>query len=79
MNDQSQNAELSAPTNFDEIIQPADLAAERPDLFNKGQLQWWIKSRATNGLKEAGAVIRNGKRFVLHRARFIDWYMSRTV
>lgn len=61
---------------FKNIIKPADMVKERPDLYRDGQMNWWIKTRDHNGLSDAGAVFKIGHKIYLHRARFISWFLS---
>lgn len=49
-------------------VEPAlTLGGIRDDLFN----------RATNGLEASGAVIRRGRRLLIHRDTYMTWLMAR--
>ena len=48
-----------------------ELAAESP--FSEGQLRWLIFSAGSNGLAQADAVVRVGRRVYLDVDRFSDW------
>lgn len=46
-----------------EVEEDLTYGAIRTDLFH----------RRSNGLEESGAVIRRGRRLLLHGARYLDW------
>lgn len=49
----------------------ATIAATTP--FSEGQLRWWILGAATNGLQEAQAVVRVGRRVYIDIDGFNSW------
>jgi hypothetical protein len=49
----------------------AALAASTP--FSEGQLRWWVFTSASNGLDNANAVVRVGRRVYIDIDRFNDW------
>lgn len=46
--------------------------AENP-AFTKGGIRFEIFNETTNGLKEAGAIIRNGRKVLVHVPRYFQW------
>jgi hypothetical protein len=49
----------------------ASLAASTP--FSEGQVRWWIFMASSNGLEQASAVVRVGRRVYIDIDRFNDW------
>jgi len=49
----------------------AQFAAKGP--FTQGQLRWWVFNSATNGLNEAGAIVRVQGRVYIDVDRFDEW------
>jgi hypothetical protein len=47
------------------------LAADGP--FSEGQLRWWIFMSRTNGLADANAVVKVGRRVYIDLDRFEGW------
>lgn len=47
------------------------LATEGP--FSEGQLRWWIFMSANNGLADANAIVRVGRRVYIDIDRFESW------
>jgi len=41
--------------------------------FTHGGLRDRIFHAETNGLKQAGAILRNGRRVLIHEERFFNW------
>jgi hypothetical protein len=52
----------------------AAFAAAGP--FTQNQLRWWIFNAATNGLADAGAIVRVQRRIYIDVDRFGDWIES---
>lgn len=48
-----------------------ELANRSP--FSEGQLRWWIFEAGRNGLDEAGAIVRIGRRVYIDVAAFDAW------
>ena len=71
-----QDEAQSAVDTFNNIVKPATMVEENPELFKDSQMNWWLKSRDRNGLSEAGAVLKIGHKLYLHRERFIRWFIS---
>lgn len=46
-------------------------AAQSP--FTEHQLRWWLFNRDRNGLADAGAVVRLGRRIYIDVNRFDQW------
>jgi len=47
--------------------------SEKHTAFAKGGLRDRIFHEKTNGLKEAGAIIRNGRRVLINEEKFFQW------
>ena len=47
--------------------------AEKHPAFPEGGLRWRIFHERTNGLKDAGAILRNGNRVLIYEERFFAW------
>lgn len=41
--------------------------------FSEGGLRWEIFNEDTNGLKESGAILRNGRKVLIHVPRYFRW------
>jgi hypothetical protein len=50
---------------------------ERYPAFTQGGLRHEIFHENTNGLKESGAVIRNGRKVLIHDSKYFAWIESR--
>lgn len=46
---------------------------EKHKAFSVGGLRFQIFNEETNGLKESGAVIRNGSRVLINEPKYFDW------
>lgn len=53
------------------LITVTQLANRSP--FSEGQLRWWIFESSRNGLDEAGAIVRIGRRVYIDLAAFDSW------
>lgn len=53
------------------------LAANGP--FSEGQLRWWIFTSRSNGLADANAVVKVGRRVYIDLDRFEDWIEKQNV
>lgn len=58
------------------MVRPDTLAEENPELFTKPQINWLIRNRECNGLKDSGAVLKVGRKLYLSREKFMDWFYS---
>ena len=47
--------------------------SEKHPAFPEGGLRWRIFHEDSNGLKAAGAILRNGNRVLIHEERFFRW------
>ena len=47
--------------------------AEQNPAFSIGGLRWQIFNEKTNGLKEAKAIIRVGRKVLIDTDRYFDW------
>jgi len=52
------------------------LAQKYPDVLTEGGLRWQIFNEESNGLKEAGAIIRLGRKVLIDTDRFFAWVYS---
>ena len=51
---------------------------ERNPAFTQGGIRHNIFFEETNGLKESGAIVRNGGRILIHEERFFAWIETRS-
>ncbi len=59
-----------------DLIKPADLVRERPDLFSDAKMKWLIRQRPINGLSDAGAIIKCGRTILIVRSKFYEWLLA---
>ncbi len=64
-------------STLDDLVTPEYLAEERPDLFPLKSLRWQLQNRHHNGLSDAGAVMKVGRKIMLSRSRLLAWISSR--
>lgn len=50
--------------------------AERNPAFSEASLRWKIAKAEENGLAEAGAILRHGRRVFIDTNKFFDWLES---
>ncbi|MDT4291782.1 hypothetical protein RO575_19635 [Methylomonas sp. MO1] len=46
------------------------------DKFTPGQLTWFMRNRARNGLSKSGAVILSARKFYINEPLFTKWFAS---
>jgi hypothetical protein len=63
------DATLSDWTTVDKLV------AENPQFGNRHTLDWYLRSRDTNGL--GAAVVRVGKNLLISKVRFAQWLEGR--
>ena len=51
--------------------------ADRYPAFRVGGLRWLVFNESQNGLKEAGAIIRLGRKVMIDSSRFFKWLYDR--
>ena len=51
---------------------------QRNPAFTAGGIRHNIFFEETNGLKESGAIVRNGGRILIHEKRFFAWIETRS-
>ena len=51
---------------------------ERNPAFTQGGIRHNIFFEETNGLKESGAIVRNGGRILIHEIKFFAWIETRS-
>ena len=51
---------------------------ERNPAFTEGGVRHNIFYEETNGLKESGAIVRNGGRILIHEIKFFAWIETRS-
>jgi len=52
--------------------------SEKHPAFPEGGLRYRIFHAETNGLEASGAIVRNGRRVLIHEERFFDWLESQS-
>jgi len=55
---------------------PIKEIARRNPAFSEPSLRWHIFNAAKNGLAESGAIVRVGRRVLIHEGRFCAWIES---
>jgi hypothetical protein len=68
--------QAAPPTASPTLYTVRDLARVEPAL-TVGGLRDDLFHRTTNGLQQSGAVIRRGRRLLIHRETYMQWLMSR--
>ena len=63
------NTEYLTPIQFSEKHQAFPIGGLRHRIFYAGQ----------NGLDASGALIRDGRKILIHESRFFDWLETRSV
>lgn len=58
---------------LDDLHTVEDFAAQHARIFTESTLRWQLRSRASNGLDELGAVVKIGKRLLISKTRFEQW------
>ena len=54
---------------------PQQLSEIEP-AFSIGSIRWSIFNRHSNGLAASGALSRNGRRWLIHREKFLNWIVE---
>lgn len=52
------------------------LVARNPDVLSEGAVRWQIFNAKQNGLEDAGAIVRVGRKVLLHEPRYVSWLTS---
>ena len=60
-------------TRLDDLITIKSFAQRYPDLATEPALRWQVFNADGNGLIEAGAVIRVGRKVLIDSPRYRDW------
>jgi hypothetical protein len=47
--------------------------SKHPDAFTEGSIRWKVFNANSNGLIEAGAIVRDGRRVLIDEDRFFAW------
>jgi hypothetical protein len=47
--------------------------SEKHPAFTQASLRWQIFNELTNGLAEAGVILRVGRKVLIDESRFFDW------
>lgn len=64
--------QATAPPHLPTFVTVAQLAQMEPAL-TRGAIRDDLFHRETNGLEDSGAVIRRGRKILLHRERYLSW------
>ncbi|MEI8573965.1 hypothetical protein ACH5Y9_07965 [Methylomonas sp. BW4-1] len=59
-----------------EIIILEKFQEKYADKFTPGQLTWFMRNRARNGLSKSGAVILSARKFYINERLFTKWFAS---
>lgn len=59
--------------DYRELVRCRQIVEESRGVITDGMLRWWVFNARSNGLAEAGAVVRVGRAVFLHRPRFNRW------
>lgn len=63
------------PADLSEFATKKGLVNEYPDILDMSALEWQLRFREENGLDEA--VIKFGRKILIHKPTFLRWLMSR--
>lgn len=65
--------QTAPPTS--ELFSKAQLVERHPHLFTPARIEWAVRFRESNGLKEVVFESRSGE-LVIHEPGFISWYLG---
>ncbi len=71
---QNQNTESNIATAY--IYSTVNQFCERHPAFTKGGMRHNIFHGSTNGLKESGAIVRNGRKILINEPKWFAWLES---
>ena len=71
---QSESISSQIKSLEEDFVKPSNLVEERGDLLTHPQLIWLIRCRDKNGLANADAVKKVGRKIYLSRSRFWKWF-----
>jgi len=49
---------------------------EHQDLFTPNQVDWWIRHRESNGLSDAGALVKAANQWYFNEENFTEWFIN---
>ena len=63
------------PNNIepDALVTVREFVARHPNLGSEASLRWQLFCSSQNGLDEAGAIVRRGRRVFIVVPRYVDW------
>ncbi len=61
---------------LDNILILEKFQEKHADKFTPGQLTWFMRNRARNGLSKSGAVILSARKFYINEPLFTQWFAS---
>jgi len=65
------------PANLDDVMSVRNFARRYPDLGKSEKaIRWDIYNASHNGLNDFGAVLRVGRRTLIHVPSYRDWLFS---
>jgi len=72
----NQSQPESPPRTLDNILLLENFQKKHADKFTSGQLTWFLRNRARNGLAKSGAVILSARKFYINVPLFTEWFAS---
>ena len=69
------NTQVIIPSDLSEFTTKEGLVKQYSDILNMSALDWQLRFREENGLDEA--VIKFGRKILIHKPTFMRWLMSR--
>lgn len=63
----------------DQVYSTVKQFSERHPAFPEGGIRHRIFYEKENGLKESGAIVRNGRRVLINEIKFFDWLENKEV
>ncbi len=50
--------------------------SSNPHIVTENQIRWWIFNKDSNGIAEAGAIIKKGGRWYINIPKLHDWILA---
>ena len=62
-------------TRIDDLLPVKDMARRHSNVCTESSLRWEIHNAKDNGLAEAGALVRKGRRVFINVPRYLEWML----
>ena len=77
INCNNESQETPPPVTTAYIYSTVNQFCERHPAFTKGGMRHNILHESTNGLKESGAIVRNGRKILINEPKWFAWLESK--